>query len=126
LIIIFSNGTARKKFPFDFQACLKAVDSHLLFDNNTPKYLYFSTDAIDGKEAKSGKRAENCGVCKGKYCIRLPTPQKKQLPISHTGHWRSLWGRQECLRFLKFFNMGFNIPKYPVDEATVASSTLRV
>ena len=40
-------------------------------------------DAFDGKEAKFGKKAKNCGVCKGKYRIRLPTPPKKQLPISY-------------------------------------------
>jgi hypothetical protein len=48
-------------------------------------------DAFDGKDAKFGKRAKNCEVCKGKYRIRLPTPPKKQLPVCHNSRrWPKL------------------------------------
>jgi RHS repeat-associated protein len=39
-------------------------------------------NAVDGKEAKAGKRSGNYGVCKGKFFIQSHTP-KKQLPISN-------------------------------------------
>ena len=33
-------------------------------------------NAVDGEEAKAGKRAGNYGVCKGYFLKQLPTPQK--------------------------------------------------
>jgi hypothetical protein len=76
LITISSSGTARKNFQSIIQLDLKAVNLLFLFAKNTPKYLYFSTDAFYGKEAKAGKRAKNCGVCKERLVYTFPRLKK--------------------------------------------------
>jgi hypothetical protein len=34
-------------------------------------------NAVEGREAKAGKRADNCGVCKGMLGQKFPTPKKE-------------------------------------------------
>jgi hypothetical protein len=41
-------------------------------------------NAVDGEEAKPGKRAGNYGVCKGMLGLKFPTPQKRNFLISLT------------------------------------------
>ncbi len=74
----FERNYARKSFQSIIKLDLKAVSSLFLFDKNTPKYLYFSTDAFDGKETKAGKRAGIYGICKGKYYTRFLSSQKSK------------------------------------------------
>ena len=47
-------------------------------------------NAVDGEEAKAGKRAGNYGVCKGYFLKQLPTPQKSNY-LSACGRNLTCW-----------------------------------
>jgi hypothetical protein len=51
----------------------------------------FFMNAVDGEEAKAGKRAGNYGVCKGYFLKQLPTPQKSNyLSAQLSASWATL------------------------------------
>ena len=52
-------------------------------------------NAVDGKEAKAGKKAGNYGVCKGMLGLKFPTLKKKKFPINRKEMPKGLFSNSE-------------------------------
>ena len=77
-------------------------------------------NAVDGEEAKAGKRAGNYGVCKGYFLKQLPTPQKSNylsanyLSAEDCKKFASQTGRASSV-----LDAGIPVPQNRADECRV-------